>query len=166
MKEWRAKALELRVAGKSIRQIATELGYSVGAVHKAIEQEIAAIPAEGVATLRETMGAQLDALIAAHLPVAVGEIRREDEAGGVIVVAPNHDSANVVIKALTSKAKLFGADAPSRTELTGKDGGPLSVDVTRLTDAQLDQLARGDIAGLASESGTREETPSDEPDEG
>jgi nucleotidyltransferase/DNA polymerase involved in DNA repair len=50
--------------------------------------------------------------------------------------------------ALISKqiSALYGLDAPKQLELTGKNGGPveLSIDLSTLTDAELEALARGE----------------------
>jgi hypothetical protein len=48
--------------------------------------------------------------------------------------------------------KLHGLDAPTRTELSGKNGAPLSTSaLVTLTDEQLARLARGQSAGAAGD---------------
>jgi hypothetical protein len=48
--------------------------------------------------------------------------------------------------------KLLGLDGPTRSEITGKDGGPIemaSIDLNSLTDDQIKRLAAGeDIAAI------------------
>lgn len=175
MKEWRAEALRLRITGKTIRQIAEELGKSTGAVHKAITEEIAAIPAEAVNDLREVEGARLDAdearlgeLIEAHMDHATSEITM---GAGEMPGSGADKAADVVVKAIAQRtqirdrrAKLFGLNAPVKTELTGKDGAHLAIDVTQLTDEQIERIARGDVTGVASESGDGASSEAEEPD--
>lgn len=45
-----------------------------------------------------------------------------------------------VIAAVRQLSAIEGWDAPKKQELTGKDGAPLFVDVSKLTDEQLGQL--------------------------
>jgi hypothetical protein len=175
VKVWRTEALKLRITGRTIRQIADALGYSVGAVHKAISEEIAAIPAEAVGDLREVEGARLDAdeqrlgeLIEAHFDHATQEVVM---GAGDLPGSGSDRAADIVVKAVAQRtsiraqrAKLFGLNAPTRTELTGKNGGPLDIDITQLTDDQIAQVARGDIAGLAGEGGAGATAEADESD--
>lgn len=47
--------------------------------------------------------------------------------------------------------------AKQKTEISGPNGGPLKVvDVSKLTDAELERIAAGDIAAIAGTSGIRE----------
>ena len=55
--------------------------------------------------------------------------------------------------ALTSLARLLGLEEPKRTELTGKDGGPIvtsSIDVSKLSTATLRGIKR-DLAAAGTE---------------
>ena len=58
-------------------------------------------------------------LIRAHYPNAVGT---KDKPGSI-------KSAEFVLKVAERRAKLTGADAPARTELTGADGAPIELAV-------------------------------------
>lgn len=145
VKTWHAKALELRIAGLTVREIASRVKKAPSTVHEAIETELAAIPAPGVVELRELQGSQLDALVRGHMPKA-----RKGDA----------EAAHVVIAAIRQKAKLFGTEKPTRTEHTGRDGAPiatLAFDLSKLTDDQLERL----IAGDASVLGGGAEEPSE-----
>lgn len=110
VKTWRAKALEMRVEGRTLPEIARAMGKALSTVHEAIAKELAEIPAPGVDNLREVDGARLDAIIRGHLAAA-----RKGDA----------ESAHVVIAAIRQRSKLFGTEAPKRTELSGPDGGPI-----------------------------------------
>lgn len=58
------------------------------------------------------------------------------------------------IDAAKAWADISGARAPNQVRLTGPGGGPLqSIDVTKLTDEQLDRLTRGQLPALESASG-------------
>jgi hypothetical protein len=50
------------------------------------------------------------------------------------------------------RVKLLGLDGPTRSEITGKDGGPIemaSIDLNTLTDDQIKRLAAGeDVAAI------------------
>src|SRR5262245_23815956 len=52
---------------------------------------------------------------------------------------------DLAMSALADIRKIWGADAPKKAELTGKDGGPIQTsdvpyDLSQLTDEELDQL--------------------------
>lgn len=51
------------------------------------------------------------------------------------------------------RVKLLGLDGPTRSEITGKDGGPIEIDLNTLTDDQIKRLAVGEdiTAILANE---------------
>lgn len=137
VKNWHAKALQLRIDGYTIRDVAKKLGKAISTVHEAIEKELNEIPAAQVDQLREIDGARLEAVIRGHLSKA----RRGDA-----------EAAHVVVAAIRQRARLFGTEAPKKTEHTGKDGGPFVFDLTKLTDEQLDRLVAGDTSVLASDN--------------
>ncbi len=58
-------------------------------------------------------------------------------------------SEQIVAKAVTVHADIFGYKAPARTELTGARGGPVRVEET----TALPQLTRERLSELAAESG-------------
>lgn len=120
-----AKACRLRREGKHIREIAAELGRSIGWVSEEINRAIREFPKEDAAALREHLLSREEALIATHWP------NRHDP-----------DSAKVIHASDKIIADIAGLYAPTKTELTGKDGGPVLV-----TDARDELLAR--LTGLA-----------------
>jgi hypothetical protein len=134
VKDWHAVALDLRVSGHTVREIAAKVGKAASTVHEAIEAELRNIPASGVLELREVEGARLDALIRGHMAKA-----RKGDA----------EAAHVVIAAVRQRSKLFGLEAPTRNEHTGKDGGPIAAfDMSKLSDAQIERLIAGDTSVL------------------
>lgn len=138
VKEWRARALELRVAGWSLRQIAERIGKSISTIHEAIEQEITSIPADGVKQLRAVEGARLDRIIKANL--------RKASAG-------DGNASFVVIAAITARAKLFGMNAVEKIDVTASL--KLSVDAHHELLARLAKLA-GDGAQEPKIEGPKE----------
>lgn len=112
--ERRVKALELRKAGASYRQIGRTLGVSEktahGDVHRALAH-LAQLETETATALRTLELARLDALYTGHFSRAV---------------AGDDKAARICIAIQERRARLLGLDAPVRTELTGKDGAPLA----------------------------------------
>ncbi len=105
------KALDLRLAGKSLRQIAVELDCSVGKAHSLIQDTLASIPAENVKAIREVEGGRLDDSETTCLA-----IRDKFKA---LAVEGNPKAADTValMEARLSairiqRAKLFGANLP------------------------------------------------------
>ncbi len=62
------RALDLRLQGKTIRQIAEELKCSPSKAHDLLENGIAAIPKESAIALTEAIVERENAIIAAHMP--------------------------------------------------------------------------------------------------
>ena len=124
--ERRRKALELRKAGANYQQIADRLGLANKsmawqAVHAAI-RDIVREPAEAVLTIEL---ARLDALLLGVWTAAkAGDVRAIDRA----------------LRIMERRSAYLGLDAPKRTEHTGKDGGPIELDLSKLTEAQIDRL--------------------------
>ena len=133
-----AKAWSLRVEGLSIRAIATQLKLAPSHVHKLLSEERIELTAEAmeeVAAHKATLIAREEALIETHWPM------RQDP-----------DSAKVVQASNKMIAALTGSLAPARSELTGKDGGPLETANTS------DEILRR-LALLAASGGTGESDP-------
>ena len=131
--ERRALVWAARVRGLSIRDIATEVGVSPTQVHRDLAEERAELTTEAmeeVAAHKATLIAREEALIATHWPM-----RHEPDCAKVV------QASNKMIAALT------GSLAPARSELTGKDGGPLETANTS------DEILRR-LASLAASSGT------------
>lgn len=133
--ERRAFILEKRREGHSLEAIGRMLGISKVAVFhhvKAAVDELREQCAEDAETMRELELQRLDELTQTFLVLAKDGCDK---------------AANIVLKAQERRAKLVGLDAPTttKTELTGKDGGPIktasaTVDLTRLTTEQLAAL--------------------------
>ncbi len=133
----RLQALKLRQQGLQYQEIADELGISKPAawmlVDKALSDYREAIKEEAK-ELVELSLMQLDALLRAHLPVATAPGKPDDR------------SANIVLKTISERAKLMGLYAPTKTELTGKDGGPVATS----TAGDYSKLSTEELAALAT----------------
>lgn len=161
-KEWRAKALKLRVEGASMRDIATALGKSLGAVHKGITEQLAAVPtdtAEAIAELRAIEGARHDAeyerlgrIIEAVLVPKKGQgsAKLVSIAAVEAAIKAVHARTNISVQ----RAKLFGLNAKETLNVSGELA--LTHDAE---DELLDRLAR-----LAATAATGEDPQ--EPDAG
>jgi hypothetical protein len=96
------RALELRIAGKSLRYIATMLGISHQSVHELIQRAMSVKIDQPAAELRRLEVERLDAIFD-----ALFEQRGHPE------------TARTLVKVMERRAKLLGLDAPTKTEITG-----------------------------------------------
>jgi hypothetical protein len=102
-----AQALHLRSRGRTLRQIADELGYaSTGAAHDAIQAALARGPRATVDEMRQTMAAQLE-----HLQAIVGGLAEDAESDKQL------DAVKTMKALMERQAALMGLDAPGKTQL-------------------------------------------------
>jgi hypothetical protein len=102
-----AQALALRSRGRTLAQIADELGYTdSSAAHKAIQAALARGPRATVDEMRQTMAAQLE-----HLQSIVAGIADNPEAEKQL------DAVKTMKQLMERQAALFGMDAPAKTQL-------------------------------------------------
>lgn len=107
--ERRGQALDLRKAGASYRQIASQLGVSLKTAYQDVQTELGALDAlnkDKAERLRDLDAARLDSL---QLALAPG-IRASDPR-----------AVMACVRILERRARLFGLDAPQK--LAGPDGG-------------------------------------------
>lgn len=98
------KALELRRGGTAYREIAENLGISVGHAHKLVQRELADIPAADRLALRDLEAERLDTLQAIVWPLArAGDLAAIKECRAIS----------------ESRRRLFGLDAPQQVEMHG-----------------------------------------------
>ena len=111
------KAVALRKAGRTYDQIRKALGISKGAAVKAVQR--------GLAEMREETSKDakdLQAMEAARLDEAQAAIWTKVLQGDLAAV-------DRFTRLSQRRAALLGLDAPQRAEVTGKDGGALSVSI-------------------------------------
>lgn len=131
----RAQAIALRLAGMDFDTIAERLGYSSrGAASKDMWRAVETNrleEAQAVENLRDVEGQRLDRLQAAVWAKALkGDLK----------------AVETVLKVIAQRSRLFGLDAPIRTEVTGPGGG--AVELSTGTLEELNQLIA--IAGQTS----------------
>ena len=110
-KAW--QCFELRKAGATWQQIADRGIYADKATaYNAVMRLIEATQTEVGEDLRTVMNARFDAALLAIWPrVQQGELEAIDR----------------MLKIEAQRAKLYGIEAPTRTEITGADGGPIDI---------------------------------------
>lgn len=106
--ERRARAVDLRAEGHTIREVAEKLGIAPSTAAGDIDRALSEYPAEGVDLLRRLWGQRLDALLRAVWPAAM---------------AGDLDAVDKAVKISNRAAKLYGLDAPQQINMstTGAD---------------------------------------------
>lgn len=138
-----AEALRLRMEGVHVREISKQLGRSTGWVSENVNRAIREVPFEAADEYRAIVLSREESLIASHWP------KRE---------IPEH--AKIVQASDKMLIDLLGLASPTKTQLTGANGGPIAtVDIGSLTDEQLKRLAAGDLAALAGDGGDGAPSP-------
>lgn len=118
-----AKALELRMEGRTFEAIADEVGYnSKQAAYDAVRRSIAEITREPAEELIRLDLERLDVLWGIQYLNAQG--------GDVQAMA-------ACMKIMERRAKLLGLDAPSKAEVTGANGEPLAAPTTIMLVAKV-----------------------------
>lgn len=106
-----ARALELRMQGKTFEAIARELGYAgKQGAYESVKRSIDAITREPAEELIKLDLERLDVLWQIQYLNA--------QSGDVQAMA-------ACMKIMERRAKLLGLDAPAKVEATGRDGAPL-----------------------------------------
>lgn len=130
---WVAEAVRLSIRGWSLRRIGLKFGLHHSTVAEALDAEFERVrPQEAeVQRRREVLSEQIEEQIAAWRPRS----RKGDK-----------DAALALSRFWDRYAKLWGLDAPTKTEHTGADGAPIVINVSSLDDEQL-RIAAADDAG-------------------
>jgi hypothetical protein len=131
----RLSALDLRVAGLGFEEIGKSLGISKPGAWQLVDgalKDYDEAVKEAAGELRAISLMRADVLLRGVWPAA--------ESG-------DEKAIGSALKVMDHQAKLVGLYAAQKTELTGKDGGPLesvsataALDLTQLSDAQLASL--------------------------
>lgn len=139
-RERERQAFELRKSGATVYQIADELGITpqgVSSILKRVLERTARVAEEDAVDVRSLEVERLDAMLLGLWPQA-----RSGHEGTV----------DRVIRIMQRRADLMGLDAPrlSRSEVTGREGGPIEVhkqadDFSALSVEELEALR--DIRG-------------------
>jgi hypothetical protein len=121
----RKEAVDLRVEGKTYREIAQELGVTPTRARQLVAEALAALQGETAESAEELRRLELDRLDQLQSGLW------EEAAGG------NLKAVGAALKIMERRARLVGLDAPTRTENTH---GYAYID--RMTDAELREQAR------------------------
>lgn len=135
-------ASNLRKQGYAYSHIASTLSCSDAYARNLVKVALREISAESVA---ELIAQETERLNAVFLP-AFAEATKLDAKGEVIF---NAEATSTVLKIMERRAKLFGLDRPTKTELSGD----LTLGVVKPIQIYLPDNGRGLPAGLTIENG-------------
>lgn len=155
------KALELHARGHSLRTIAKALGYAnQSSIARMLDQEYAATPVPHIERARAEHREVLRNVQKTLMTMMV------DKGSDGPSDHDRIDAAKTLIQLMARHARLFGLDAPTKTELTGKDGGPLAFHDIAATsddlDAKLDKLG-DELSGVVGRGAPGDGQPAGEP---
>jgi hypothetical protein len=139
----RARVVELRLDGHPLREIAEEVGISIGRCSQILRRELETINAENrerTETHRNLELARLDAMQHALWARAVPEGDAE----------PSFRAATLIVRIMERRARLLGLDAPARTDATLHDAPSITFNF------DLDALNADNLRGLLEEAEQRE----------
>lgn len=125
--ERQIKAFELRKAGASYRDIGAQLGVSHKTVHEDVQDVLAELAEQRLASAAEYVTLELERLDAAQLAL----FQHLDSGDPQIV--------NAWVKVSESRRRLLGLDAPTKVAQTNPDGTP--TDYAQLRTVVLNLLA-------------------------
>lgn len=158
MQKLRARALDLRLEGKTQRQIAAEMGCALSTVNDYLVTAIADIPRELAEEVRLVEGEKLSAQEQRCHEVneRMLKIIRNPKAEDASVVAAAgrfFDGQRTLDKKGERRAKLFGLNAPEVHELGGIGGAPLSVNNIQSTPADARRIMAELFGNVTPQSG-------------
>ena len=134
----RAEAIRLRVSGKTIRAIAKTLGISVSTAHADVRETMAEVAKAAredaeteIATDLERLDNALDVVLQVLNRGAMAGTDEGDTPDDVFDGLTEQQELKLkavdrLVKLSEQRAKLLGLYAPTKQEVTGKDGGPLN----------------------------------------
>jgi hypothetical protein len=116
------QALQMRLAGASIRQIQSAVGFrTIRGCHETIRRMLDEHVIRPTQELRALEVQRLDALLLAVWPMAMGRRAQRDQPA----VLPDPTMIDRALKILERRARLLGLDMPVQHELSGPNGAPL-----------------------------------------
>tara|TARA_B100000131_G_scaffold265524_1_gene263099 strand:- start:166 stop:696 length:531 start_codon:yes stop_codon:yes gene_type:complete len=120
------RVVDLKKAGLTYDQIASELGYADrSGAKRALDAALERWGTESVTSLRMIQNEQIDDLFRRVMTAILeGDLSQVD----------------VAIRLMKRRAELFGLDASKRHEISGLDGGSIKTDVGDMLIARLTEL--------------------------
>jgi hypothetical protein len=124
------KAMELRKAGCTFKEIGKQLGFSEQRAHAIVTNELALLRGHLAESASDVLTLELQRLDSLFVR-AYTDARAGD-------VMSNHQC----IRIMERRARLLGLDAPVKADvdLHGADGGPVEFELSQLSIEQLDAL--------------------------
>lgn len=117
----RQQVLEMRLGGGSFRAIADRLQVALGTIHRDYQMAMSALVDKETADQARSMQTErYQRLLLSYWPRAIGYTDEQ-----MVKQAPDMDAANLCLKIIHHIRAMNGLDAPTKTELSGKDGGPI-----------------------------------------
>jgi transposase len=151
----RAEAIKLRVRGKTIREIAQELGVGVATAHDDVRTAMGEMAKEAEENVAEQRGLELHRLERALEVVekVLTSAPMADEGGDELQLK----ALDRLVKIQDQRAKLLGLYAPEKRELSGTLG------VGDASPAAAAELVRKKFGGHAARPDSGEAPPADPP---
>ena len=143
----RARAIDLRLRGYGLREIAKELKVSVSQAHRDVE------------AVMKQMREKANESAERHLQISLERLDRAIKGLMPGVDAGSPRACEVLGKLEERRAKLLGIDKPQRLEHSGPDGEPIEIDARTTL---LERLA-GLIAGEETQGGAGGDTQEPHP---
>src|SRR6266545_3744793 len=150
-----ARALELRAAGATYRQIADALQVSLATAHKAVDRGLDRTRREPAERLRQLEQERLDALQrqavqvlrARHLVIQGGKVVLDEQGRPYVDHGPTLAAIGQLVRLSESRRRLLGADAPARVDARVD----LRVAWARASDQEKADVLDADLAALQAE---------------
>lgn len=140
------RALNLRMAGLTYRQIADQLGYASSAsAHEAVQRALDRQRGSNDELREEYRMLHLERLERMFSQVFPYTLRRRDDAGGWL--APDEKMVAMAVRLLERQARLLDLDAPQRVAVTGEQQEhylAALVELRRVLEARQDRAVDGE----------------------
>lgn len=127
----RLQALQLRMAGVSYHAIAERLGVSDTQAFHDVKAELAKIAKQASAEAEHVRTMELERLDA--MTLALWAQAKQGNQGAI----------DRLLRVMERRSKLLGLDAPTRQELSGPNGSPITIEqAAQMSDEEIDAELR------------------------
>lgn len=136
----RQQALTMRIQGGTYEQIAGQMGVSTMTAYRYVQDAIREIPKEEAKHAKTLEISKLNA----------SELRINARLAKPCTVIEAVRLELALVKIGERRAKLEGFDAPTRAELTGRNGAPLTLtinDLQSMSNAELERVINASLRG-------------------
>lgn len=152
------KALELKVTGFSIQEIARQMELHSAEIPRLLLEGLKEYYADRDEELQKYAAlhdARYDLIFRAYLPLARGYVEKvTDDDGDVIEIVhpPDPEATRIVLTAMRDAAKMRGLNK-TRVEITGKDGDAIRIkaeQISGFSEEDCNRILRGDLTHIQS----------------